>query len=65
MHFEGGKTFNETVSQALCACIKLLGSNYLDVNTNAVKGNNGEFIYDMITVRYPKALGDHRDRNNG
>ena len=23
--FEGGKTFNETVSQALCACIKLLG----------------------------------------
>ena len=54
--FEGGKTFNETVSQALCACIKLLGSNYLDVNTNAVKGNNGEFIYDMITVRYPKAL---------
>ena len=54
--FEGGKSFNETVSQALCACIKLLGKDYLDVNTNAVRGIDGEFVYDMITVKYPKAL---------
>ncbi len=54
--FEGGKSFNETVSQALCACIKLLGKDYLDVNTNAVRGRNGDFVYDMITVKYPKAL---------
>ena len=54
--FEGGKSFNETVSQALCACIKLLGKDYLDVNTNAVRGSDGEFVYDMITVKYPKAL---------
>ena len=54
--FEGGKIFNETVSQALCACIKLLGKDYLEVNTNAVKGSDGEFIYDMITVKYPRAL---------
>lgn len=54
--FEGGKSFNETVSQALCACIKLLGRDYLDVNTNAVRGSDGEFVYDMITVKYPKAL---------
>ena len=54
--FEGGKNFNETVSQALCACIKLLGKDYLEVNTNAVKGSDGEFIYDMITVKYPRAL---------
>ena len=54
--FEGGKSFNETVSQALCACIKLLGKDYLEVNTNAVRGSNGEFVYDMITVKYPGAL---------
>ncbi len=54
--FEGGKSFNETVSQALCACIKLLGKDYLDVNTNAVRGSDGEFVYDMITVKYSKAL---------
>ncbi len=54
--FEGGKSFNETVSQALCACIKLLGKDYLDVNTNAVRGSDGDFVYDMITVKYPKAL---------
>ena len=54
--FEGGKSFNETVSQALCACIKLLGRDYLDVNTNAVRGSDGEFVYDMITVKYPRAL---------
>lgn len=54
--FEGGKNFNETVSQALCACIKLLGKDYLEVNTNAVKCSDGEFIYDMITVKYPRAL---------
>ena len=54
--FEGGKSFNETVSQALCACIKLLGRDYLDVNTNAVRGSDRGFVYDMITVKYPKAL---------
>ena len=54
--FEGGKSFNETVSQALCACIKLLGMSYQEVNTNAVRGSSGEFIYDMITVNYPGAL---------
>lgn len=54
--FEGGKSFNETVSQALCACIKLLGKDYQEVNTNAVRGSSGEFVYDMITVKYPGAL---------
>ena len=54
--FEGGKSFNETVSQALCACIKLLGKDYLDVNTNAVKDSKEHFIYDMITMKYPSAL---------
>ena len=44
------------MSQALCACIKLLGKDYLEVNTNAVKGSDGEFIYDMITVKYPRAF---------
>ena len=54
--FEGGKSFNETVSQALCACIKLLGRDYQEVNTNAVRGSSGEFVYDMITVKYQGAL---------
>ena len=44
------------MSQALCACIKLLGKDYLDVNTNAVRGSDGGFVYDVITVKYPKTL---------
>ena len=54
--FEGGKNFSETVSQALCACIKLLGKDYLDVKTNAMKSSDGCFIYDMITIKYLRAL---------
>ena len=54
--FEGGKNFSETVSQALCACIKLLGKDYLDVKTNAVKSSDGSFIYDTITMKYLRAL---------
>ncbi len=40
--FEGGKTFNETVCTAICACIKLLGKKCQDVNTNAVRIRKGE-----------------------
>lgn len=54
--FEGGKSFNETVAHAICAIIKLLGKDCLEVNTNAVKDEDGNFIYDMITMKYPKAL---------
>lgn len=54
--FEGGKNFSETVSQALCACIKLLGKDYLDVKTNAVKSSDGSFIYNTITMKYLRAL---------
>ena len=54
--FEGGKNFSETVSQALCACIKLLGKDYLEVKSNAVKSSDGCFIYDMITMKYLRAL---------
>ena len=55
-HFEGGKSFNETVVYPLCAIIKILGKDYLEVNTNAVKDDDGHFIYDMITLKYPKAI---------
>lgn len=54
--FEGGKSFNETVAHAICAIIKLLGKDCLEVNTNAVKGEDGQFVYDMITMKYPQAL---------
>ena len=54
--FEGGKDFDETVLHALCAIIKLLGTDYTDVNSNGVKNTEGNFVYDMITIRYPKAL---------
>ena len=54
--FEGGKSFNETVAHAICAIIKLLGKDCLEVNTNAVKDEDGNFLYDMITMKYPKAL---------
>lgn len=54
--FEGGKPFNETVCTALCAVLKLLGRDCLDVNTNAVKDQSGNFVYDMITMKYPNAL---------
>ncbi|MDO4276890.1 MAG: adenylyltransferase/cytidyltransferase family protein [Eubacteriales bacterium] len=54
--FDGGKSFNETVAHAICAIIKLLGKNCLEVNTNAVKDEKGDFIYDMITMKYPETL---------
>lgn len=54
--FEGGKSFNETVSHAICAIIKLLGRECLDVSTNAVTDEQGNFVYDMITMKYKNAL---------
>ncbi len=55
-HYEGGRSFSETAVPALCAAIKILGKNYLDINTNVVKNKSGNCIYDMITMKYPKAL---------
>lgn len=54
--FEGGKSFNETVSHAICAIIKLLGKDCLSVNTNAVRDTQGNFVYDVITMKYKNAL---------
>ena len=54
--FENGKGFNETVSHAICAVIKLLGTGCSEVRTNAVTDSNGKFVYDMITMKYPDAL---------
>lgn len=42
--------------QPLCAIIKILGKNYLEVKSNVVKDKAGKCIYDMITMRYPDAL---------
>ncbi len=55
--FGGGKSFNETVFHALCAVMKLLGKKCLEVTSNAVKDGSGHFVYDMITLKYPNALG--------
>lgn len=54
--FDGGKTFNETVSHAICAVIKLLGSGCKEVTSNAVSDRNGNYVYDVITMKYPHAL---------
>lgn len=54
--FEGGRTFNETVCTAICAVLKLLGRNCLEVKTNAVRDQNGKFVYDMISMKYANAL---------
>lgn len=54
--FEGGRPFNETVCTAICAVLKLLGKNYQEVKTNAVRDMEGNFVYDMITMKYPNAL---------
>lgn len=54
--FDGGKSFNETVVYAICAIMKLLGKDCAQVTSNAVKDENGNFIYDMITMKYPGAL---------
>lgn len=54
--FEGGKSFHETVVYAICAIIKLLGMKCQEVTSNAVKDSSGNFIYDMITMKYPGAL---------
>ena len=50
-HFEGGRSFSETAVQPLCAIIKILGKNYLEVKSNVVKDKAGNCIYDMITMR--------------
>ncbi|MDO4307546.1 MAG: adenylyltransferase/cytidyltransferase family protein [Eubacteriales bacterium] len=55
--FGGGKSFNETVSHAICAVMKILGGECLEVASNAVKDEEGRFVYDMITMKYPHALG--------
>lgn len=55
--FGGGKSFNETVSQAICAVMKLLGKDCPEVTSNAVRDESGRFVYDMITMKYPEALG--------
>lgn len=55
--FDGGKSFNETVSHAICAILKILGKNCLEVTSNAVKDSTGHFVYDVITMKYPNALG--------
>ncbi|MDY4692202.1 MAG: adenylyltransferase/cytidyltransferase family protein [Blautia sp.] len=55
-YFEGGKSFNETICNAICAVIKLLGRDCIRVNTNAVKDGQGRFVYDMITLNYENAL---------
>lgn len=54
--FDGGKSFHETVSHAICAVMKILGKECLEVTSNAVK-DDGKFVYDMITMKYPNALG--------
>ena len=54
--FEGGRTFNETVCTAICAVLKLLGRKCRDINTNAVRDQEGKFVYDMITMKYANAL---------
>lgn len=54
--FNGGKTFNETAVCAICAVMKLLGKDCLNVASNAVQDENGNYIYDMITMKYPGAL---------
>lgn len=55
-HFEGGKSFHETVAHAICAAVKILGKDYQEINTNGVRDSSGRLIYDMITIKYPRAL---------
>ena len=49
-------TFNETVCTAICAVLKLLGKKCQDINTNAVRNQEGRFVYDMISMKYAGAL---------
>lgn len=55
--FEGGKSFYETVVHAICAILKILGKDCPEVTSNAVKDDTGKFVYDVITMKYPNALG--------
>ena len=48
--------FNETVCTAICAVLKLLGKNCQDIKTNAVRNQEGRFVYDMISMKYAGAL---------
>ena len=55
--FEGGKSFYETVVHAICAILKILGKDGAEVSSNAVKNDAGKYVYDVITMKYPDALG--------
>ena len=50
------RAFNETVCTAICAVLKLLGKKCQDINTNAVRNQEGRFVYDMISMKYAGAL---------
>lgn len=55
--FEGGRNFYETVVHAICAILKILGKDCPEVTSNAVRDDSGKFVYDVITMKYPNALG--------
>lgn len=56
-HFEGGKSFYETAMHAICAIVKLLGKDYDEICSNRIEDAQGGYTYDMITLKYPRALG--------
>ena len=63
--FEGSRTFNETVCTAICAVLKLLGKKYPGYRTNAVRNQEGRFVYDMISMKYAGALATMKRSDNG
>lgn len=55
-HFGMDKSFEEVLAHAVCAVIKLLGKDYLDVNTNTIQDEKKENVYSVVTISYPGAL---------
>lgn len=54
--FGSGKSFDEMVVHGVCAVMKIMGQNCLDVSCNVVPDDQGEPVYKVITMRYPRAL---------
>lgn len=50
------KSFDETVVHGVCAVLKIMGQNCEEVSSHVVSDDQGEPIYKVITMRYPRAL---------
>jgi len=53
--FNAGSSFTDTLECALCAVIKLLGTDWRQIRTNRVQEDEDSF-YEIISIEYPHTI---------